>query len=96
MECTYCNAELTHEDTYGKYLGNAEFGEIHGEIYRCPNHVGFDTEEEANEYLKLSDETLKSLECESWDEVVCSSSVHHASGSFYTDKDGNLYEGYPC
>jgi hypothetical protein len=95
MECTYCGAELTHEDTYG-FLASHQSGEVLGQIFRCPNHAGFDTQEEADEYLKSMDETLENLDCESWDELTCESSTHHVSGSFYTDKQDNLIEGYPC
>jgi hypothetical protein len=31
-----------------------------------------------------------------WREIVCDSSCHHVSGSFYTDESGELHEGYPC
>jgi len=95
MECTYCGAELTHEDTYG-YLASHQSGEVLGQIYRCPNHIGFDSESEAMEYLKETGETLNDIGCDTWEDVVCQSSVHHVSGSFYTDKQDNLYEGYPC
>ena len=95
MECTYCGAELTHEDTYG-YLASHQSGEILGQIYRCPNHDGFEDEESANEYLSEIGETIKTLGLESWDELTCDSSTHHVSGSFYTDKQDNLHQGYPC
>lgn len=35
-------------------------------------------------------------EAESWRDIVCDSANHNVSGSFYTDKYNNLYEGYPC
>ncbi|MCP4987224.1 MAG: hypothetical protein GY928_14595 [Colwellia sp.] len=95
MECPICNAELTHEDTWG-YLAAHQSGEIMGQIYRCPNHEGFDSEEEASEYLKETNQTLEDLDCETWEELTCDSSMHHVSGSFYTDKQDNLHEGYPC
>ena len=30
------------------------------------------------------------------DDESCDSSMHHVPGSFYTDTQGNLHEGYPC
>jgi len=96
MECTYCNVELIHEDVYGKYLNDPQYCEIHGQIYRCPNANGFDTKEEVDEYLQTTEQTLKDFDCDSWEELVCDSATHHVEGSFYTDRQDNLYEGYPC
>lgn len=96
MNCPCCNAELIHEDIYGKYLSDPQHREIYGDIYRCPNHEGFSDEESAMEYLESIGETLESLKYEDWTEVVCESSIHHVSGSFYTDINGNLFSGYPC
>lgn len=58
-----------------------------GDIYKCPNHEGFATPEEAQAYEP---------EAKDWQEVVCHSAVHYVSGSFYTDRAGNLHDGYPC
>jgi predicted RNA-binding Zn-ribbon protein involved in translation (DUF1610 family) len=84
-ECPHCGAELRYDDTYFRGLGSAR--EKLGDIYRCPNHEGFPDEESARAYEPDAAE---------WEEVVCESAVHHVSGSFYTDKAGNLHEGYPC
>lgn len=96
MNCPCCNYELIHEDSYGKYLSDPQHREIYGDIYRCPNHEGFSDEESAMEYLESIGETLESLKYEDWMEVICESSIHHVSGSFYTDINGNLFSGYPC
>ncbi len=87
-ECPYCNSELIHEDTYG-YLASHQSGEVLGIILRCPNHEGFENQKEALEYEPdvIEDE---------WLYVVCGSSCHNVSGSFYTDKNDNLKDGYPC
>ncbi len=105
MECTYCNTELSHKDTYG-FLASHQSGEVLGQIYRCPNHDGFDTKEEAGQYLIDSideimnmddvEEYFKKSDGETWEDVGCESSCHSVSGSFYTDKQDNLYGGYPC
>jgi len=106
MECSYCGAELICEDYYG-YTKHAEhyweypqsWIEKEGDIYRCPNHEGFQSKEDVLEYLGREDkleEYLKDCGYSSWKEVVCESSTHHVSGSFYTDKNDNLHEGYPC
>lgn len=97
MECTYCNAEMTYEGPYGK--GNMAAQEKYGygwqkigDIYRCPNHEGFESKEEEDEYIELVGE-FSDQEGES---ICCDSSTHNVSGSFYTDSNGNLREGYPC
>lgn len=97
MECTYCGEELTYEDSYGnkEYIIYGTCPKS-GDIYSCPNHVGFDDEESAMEYLKETEQTMESLDVDTWGEIVCDSSTHHVSGSFYTDSSDNLYEGYPC
>lgn len=101
MECTYCNAELMYNGPYGK--GNMAAQEKYGYgwqktgyIFTCSNADGFDTEEESKEYLKEINETLESLGINSWEELVCDSNCHNVSGSFYTDSNDNLKEGYPC
>jgi len=102
MECTYCGAELEYEDSYGNrdYIIYGNNNGKSGDIYRCPNHEGFETNEEALNYLKITEDELgqylKDNGFEDWEEIVCDSSTHNVSGSFYTDKQGNLYEGYPC
>ncbi len=95
MNCPYCNATLNAEGPYG-YLASHQSGEVLGYIYRCPNHEGFEVEESANTYLELIGSTLENLGLTSWEELSCDSYVHNVSGSFYTDKQNNLYLGYPC
>jgi len=85
QQCPHCGAELHYSDTYFRGLGAQR--EKLGDIYRCPNHEGFSDEEAALAYEP---------DAPAWEEVVCFSSVHHVSGSFYTDKAGKLHEGYPC
>lgn len=81
--CPHCGAELDWEDSYFRNFMREKLGDI----YRCPNHQGFPDEESARAY---------DAETPDWREIACGSSVHHVSGSFYTDKAGNLHEGYPC
>lgn len=97
-KCIYCGAHLVYEDTcgvgpYWRHDNNPE-----GEVYQCPNHEGFDTEEAAWEYMtELGGKVMMSeFGWESWEDVVCDSSCHHVSGMFYTDRSGELKEGYPC
>jgi hypothetical protein len=92
MECPYCGAELVKEDVYG-FLCSHQSGEILGDILRCPNHEGFETEEEARNYNEGSGDYSEE---EDWEEMCCGSCCHYVSGSFYTDEHGNLHEGYPC
>jgi hypothetical protein len=87
MKCIYCGAELEKEDEYG-YFCRHQSNEKLGDIFRCPNHEGFQTEADAREY---NEEFL-----EDWEEACCESSCHSVSGCFYTDKYGELYKGYPC
>lgn len=101
-ECPYCNAELIWEDSFG--VGNITAQEKYGygwnkigNIYRCPNHEGFQHESEAMEYLNESATTFSDLGIISWEEMVCESNVHHVYGSFYYYGDGgDLNCGYPC
>lgn len=95
MECPLCNAELENRGAWG-YLALHQSGEVLGHTFRCPNAEGFENEEFANDYLTKESETLESLGLSSWEELTCPSSMHHVSGSFYTDKQGNINEGYPC
>jgi len=89
MECTYCEAELEKEDEYGFFCAH-QSGEKMGDILRCPNHEGFETETEAREY------DTEFPKDQDWKEICCDSACHHVSGSFYTDEFGKLLEGYPC
>lgn len=93
MECPYCDAELTDLSAYG-YLGLHQSGEILGYIYKCPNSDFFENVKDAFDYLKNTGETLNSLGVTSIEEVSCGSFAF--SGNFYTDKQGDLHEGYPC
>ena len=86
--CPHCDAELTYEDSYGRFSGGIMVVK-RGDIYRCPNHQGFSSFEDAKAY----DE---SATLENWEDVCCESSVHYVSGSFYTDSNDNLHDGYPC
>lgn len=94
MECPYCNAELEHHDTYFLGRNHTDAGKL-GDIFKCPNNEGFQNEQEAREYEA---ETLSDDEkpAEDWQEIVCHSACHHVSGSFYTDRQENLHDGYPC
>lgn len=92
--CPYCDAGLTYDCEYG-YLGSNQKYDIEGYIYKCPNSEGFNSEEEANEYLNHIGETLETMGVESWKELTCKSSEFYVCGSFYTDKQGELHEGYP-
>lgn len=107
MECPYCNAELEYEDYYG-YYQHAKHHYEHpqswiekeGEIFRCSNHEGFKSLGDVLEYIDGNEDDLelylKDYGLTSWEDVVCESSTHHVSGSFYTDKSGELHDGYPC
>lgn len=96
MECTYCGAELDLYDSYG----NRQDGK-QGDIYICPNHDGFDTVDDVKVCIGVNsteelEDYLRSNCLESWEQILCDSSCHSVSGSFYTDKYEDLYEGYPC
>lgn len=95
MECPFCNAEMSDCGAWG-YLAAHQSGEVLGHTFKCPNAEGFESYEEANAYLLKESETLESLGLSSLEELTCPSSMHHVSGSFYTDKQENLHEGYPC
>jgi len=101
MKCPYCGAKLKYDDTYG--VGNQSAQKKYGygwnklgTIYKCPNHEGFENEEEALNYMENINATFESFGVNSWEEIVCESSCHHVSGSFYDDEIGKLHEGYPC
>lgn len=95
MQCPICDSDLQDEGAWG-YLAVHQSGEILGRTYRCPNHDGFEDEESVNDFLKRTERTLDDLGVSHWTEVTCDSSMHSVSGSFYTDKRDQLYEGYPC
>jgi hypothetical protein len=90
MECPYCGAELEYDDYYGHYLGNNQWDK-QGDIYKCPNCEGFSNEQEA---LKFIDINGYEDYYDTWEDIVCDSECFN--GFFYTDKQGNLHEGYPC
>lgn len=92
-ECPYCGAELEQTDSYGnkEYIIYDNQKGKQGDIFSCPNRDGFSSEEEAKKYAEEN-----SIEYSSWEEICCESNSHNVSGSFYTDKDGNLHNGYPC
>lgn len=93
MECPYCGAELVYEDSYGS-IQELNRGTPKGHIYRCPNHQGFADPESARAYF-IDVEQREPSE-EELAEYTCGSSVHHVSGSFYTEPSGRLRDGYPC
>lgn len=102
MECPYCGKELEWEDSYGNkdYIIYGDEKGKSGDIYRCPNHEGFDSLEDVLEYIDGNENDLEEY-CKDhgilgWDEVTCESCCNSVSGSFYTDKQDNLYDGYPC
>lgn len=95
-ECEYCGVELTSVDSWGIGYWYRD-GNPEGEILQCPNHEGFDTEEEARTYLTSVDALdsfwEKHFDCE---DVMCESNCHSVSGMYYTDRNGELHQGYPC
>lgn len=95
MKCPYCNAELNENGHYG-YLAQHQSGEVLGYIYKCPNSEGFENIEDILEYLDFSNQTMEDLVINNLCDIVCYSNVFPVSGSFYTDKNQNLFEGYPC
>lgn len=105
LECPYCGAELDCTDYYGHiqyanhyYEYPQSWIEKEGDIYKCPNCEGFESLEDVLEYIDGNEDDLEQYLKEngltSWEEVVCESNTHN--GSFYTDRSGNLYDGYPC
>jgi hypothetical protein len=95
MECPICGSDLIDEGVWG-YLALHQSGEVLGRTYRCPNHEGFENEDAANDFLKMTERTIEDLNVTTWEEITCDSSMHSVSGSFYTDNQDNLHEGYPC
>ncbi|WP_312286688.1 hypothetical protein [Terrisporobacter sp.] len=103
MECMYCGAELDWYDSYGNkdYIIYGNMNGKRGDIYKCPNHEGFNSVEEVMEYLNMNyicelNDYLTKNELDGWEDVVCESGMHSVSGSFYTDINDDLHEGYPC
>lgn len=94
MECPICGAELEHVDSYG-FLAAHQSGVVLGEIYRCPNHEGFSSFEEAEQYIFDNKIDMDEYGFETWMVVVCDSSCNSVSGYFYTSYN-ELREGYPC
>jgi hypothetical protein len=104
MECPYCGAELKYHDFYysGNYAayekGYAGSGfKVKGHIYKCPNSEGFEDYAEAEKYAKEKDIDIEAFKITgqfTGGEIVCDSDTHN--GTFYTDEQGNLHEGYPC
>ncbi|CAH9014760.1 conserved hypothetical protein [Vibrio phage 501E54-1] len=95
-ECIYCGAELEHHDTWGIGAYWQRENKPEGEVYRCPNHEGFeDCESAVNWYIGYYDEH-PDQQLEDWTQISCESITHHVSGMFYTDRSGDLKEGYPC
>lgn len=96
-ECVYCGSELVYEDTWGVVPYWKQDNKSEGDIFRCPNHEGFEDKDEAINYLKQQgqyDEFF--LSNFTWEDVVCESNCHYVSGMFYTDRNEDLHEGYPC
>ena len=62
-----------------------------GQIYKCKNHEGFESPEEAHEYDQVQTHTGHPGD---WEEIVCASA--DSNGFFYTDLRGDLHDGYPC
>lgn len=98
MDCPYCGAELVWDDYWMRGVG----GNKEGDIYRCPNSEGFDSYEDAEDYAinmcecDTLEELLGKEGLECWENITCGSSMFSVCGSFYTDKSGELFEGYPC
>jgi len=95
MECPYCGCELVQTDwygykVYGEHYWIPDHWEKTGDIFTCSHHEGFDTKEEVIEYM-AEDENFQ---LEDWEGICCFSDTFN--GNFYTDKNGNLEEGYPC
>ena len=77
-ECIYCGAELQYEDTWGVGAYWQQDNNPEGEIYRCPNHDGFEEEQEVVDYLKQENQYDAFFTKHfSWDEVMCESNIHN-------------------
>lgn len=94
MNCPNCNAELIDEGVYGRLCAHQD-GKVLGTIYRCPNHQGFETEEAALDYITETNQSIDEFG-DGWEDISCASSMHSASGAFYTNTTEQLIEGYPC
>lgn len=90
--CTYCGSELLDEGAYGRLMSHQD-GKVLGRIYRCPNHEGFESEDDKTHFMSESGEKPEVGDEESF---CCPSAMHSVSGGFYTDTSDNLLEGYPC
>jgi len=100
FECPYCGSELDIVDTFSKYDYKQHKYIVTHYIYKCPNSDGFETKEEALKYQPEELEVINditNIKDIDWQDIVCESSTHHVSGSFYTyyKEDGYLYNGYP-
>jgi hypothetical protein len=85
MECPYCGSELDQIDTY--WRGIPGKGKFLGTIYKCPFGAGAEekpVEEQVAERLRFGEVE------------TCPSAAFAVAGSFYTDRQGNLHDGYPC
>ena len=95
MVCPICNGYLIDKGAWG-YLASHQSGEVLGHTFICSNAEGFNTKAQAIEYLHSTDQSMDDLGVTEWEEITCDSSMHSVSGSFYTDKQGDLHSGYPC
>jgi hypothetical protein len=97
MECPYCQSELVYNDYY--FSGNYSAGEYEklGDIYQCGNSEFFEDVELAKIYVSTNNLKLgigDGFDFTSLEEVCCESGIFN--GHFYTDKNEELHEGYPC
>lgn len=92
-KCPYCGAELVYSDWY--FRGNYSSGNYEklGDIFHCPNREGFEYIEEAKDYVNYA-ELKEGVDYDNLEELCCNSD--NFNGTFYTDTQGNLHEGYPC
>lgn len=95
MICPFCKSNLINQGPYG-FLASHQSGEVLGHTYKCPASEGFEDEASALAYLESTGQTMEDVGATMWEDVTCDSSVHSVCGSFYTDKQDNLHEGYPC
>lgn len=95
MECPHCGVELEYHDYYYRGIYGTETYEKLGDIYKCHNFEGFEDEEDAKEYVESNNlEVGEGKDFETLEEVCCQSAER--DGNFYTDKQDELHEGYPC
>ncbi len=95
MDCPDCQHPLHGNGPWG-YLARHQSGEVLGDTFICPNAEGFDSEEQALQFLEDTNRTMEDLGVTEWVEITCDSAMHSVSGSYYTDKQGNIHPGYPC